>query len=213
VVDFISTFFAVHSTNAVTIDGKTPTMTNQPALFLDRDGVIIENRASYVRSWSDVEFFPKALATLAQIKHSPYKIIMVTNQSAVGRGIISYESALEINNRIIELIEAENGRIDAAYICPDAPGNNTPCRKPQPGMLLQAAIDHHINLKQSIMVGDALTDIQAGRAAGVKYSVLVLTGRGREQVNLPQAVDLAPIPIYADLTAVFEAFVLPHSIR
>ncbi|MCP5096004.1 MAG: HAD family hydrolase [Chloroflexi bacterium] len=184
-----------------------------PALFLDRDGVIIENRANYVRSWSDVEFFPQALTALAQICQSPYKIIMVTNQSAVGRGIISYETALDINNRVVDVIEAENGRIDAAYICPDAPGSSSLCRKPQPGMLLQAAQEHNIDLKQSIMVGDALTDVQAGKNAGVKYSVMVLTGRGRAQVNLPEAPNFAPIPIYADLTAVFKEFVLPQTIH
>ncbi len=170
-----------------------------PALFLDRDGVIIENCANYVRSWDDVHFFPQALQALTQIRSSPYKIIVITNQSAVGRGILSWETAVALNERVLAVIRAGDGRVDAAYICPDAPGHESGCRKPQPGMLRQAARDHHLDLSQSIMIGDALTDVKAGRAAGVSESVLVLTGRGQAQANLPEATELAPLPIYADL--------------
>lgn len=182
-------------------------MSQHPALFLDRDGVIIENRANYVRAWEDVEFFPQALTALARIYKSPYKIIIVTNQSAVGRGIISMETAVSINNQVIAEIERANGRVDAAYICPDAPGSNSSCRKPRPGMLLQAAAEHNIDLAQSIMIGDALTDVQAGRAAGVRHAALVLTGRGRAQMAAAAANEMAPIPTYADLTAVLAELV------
>ncbi|MCA9929386.1 MAG: HAD family hydrolase [Anaerolineales bacterium] len=177
-----------------------------PALFLDRDGVIIENRADYVRSWADVSFFPQALTALARIRHCAYKIIIVTNQSPVGRGIISLETAVSINNRVIQVIRKENGRVDGSYICPDAPGSGSPCRKPKPGMLLQAAQEHNIDLSRSIMIGDALTDIQAGRAAGVAHAVMLLTGRGQSQSQKPEAAALAPIPIFADLTVVLNHF-------
>lgn len=170
-----------------------------PALFLDRDGVIIENCPNYVRRWADVHFFPQALTALAQIRHAPYKIILVTNQSAVGRGLMRLETAASLNAQILEVVQQHNGRIDAAYICPDAPGQNSGCRKPLPGMLAQAARDHSLDLSQSIMIGDALSDVLAGRAAGVRVSALVLTGRGRQQAAQPEAVDLAPIPVYADL--------------
>ena len=181
-------------------------MTLTPAIFLDRDGVIIENRANYVRSWEDVEFFPQALTAMARLSKLPYKIIMVTNQSAVGRGIISLETAVSINNRVIEVVRGENGRIDGAYICPDAPGNNSLCRKPQPGMLQQATEEHQIDLSRSIMVGDAITDLKAGRNAEVQYSVILLTGRGKEQVQLPEAAQSAPFPIYKNLLAFVEGF-------
>jgi len=176
-------------------------MDMQPAIFLDRDGVIIENQANYVRSWADVIFFPQALAALARIREVPAKIIMVTNQSAVGRGIISLAQAEAINERILNVVREANGRIDAAYICPAAPGNGDPCRKPRPGMLLQAAAEYQLDLGRSLMIGDALTDVQAGRAAGVRASILLLTGRGAAQAALPQAAALAPIPTYPDLTA------------
>lgn len=174
-------------------------MPKQPALFLDRDGVFIENRANYVRSWEDVVFFPQALEALAQIREIPYKIIVVTNQSAVGRGIITLETAVQLNNRILDVVREQNGRIDASYLCPAQPGLNDPCRKPRPGMLLQAAQEHNLDLSQSYMVGDALTDIQAGQAAGVKQTCLLLTGRGTAQAALPQANELPPFATFANL--------------
>ena len=172
-----------------------------PALFLDRDGVFIENCANYVRSWEDVEFFPQALEALAQIRQIPYKIIVVTNQSAVGRGILSLETAVSLNNRILEVVKGANGRIDASYLCPAKPGTNDPCRKPHPGMLLQAAQEHNIDLSQSYMIGDALTDVQAGQAAGVKQAILLLTGRGAAQAKLPLAKELPKFATFANLAA------------
>lgn len=170
-----------------------------PALFLDRDGVIMENRANYVRRWEDVELFPEALTALAQFRHIPYKIIVVTNQSMVGRGLVEYDTAVTLNQRIIDQVIQANGRIDASYICPDPPGIDSPCRKPRPGMLLQAAQEHDIDLSNSIMIGDALTDVQAGQAAGVKTAVLLLTGRGKTQLAKTESSSLPPFEIFADL--------------
>jgi D-glycero-D-manno-heptose 1,7-bisphosphate phosphatase len=147
-----------------------------------------------------VEFFPEALAALTRIRMVPYKIIVVTNQSAVGRGIMSLETAVNLNNRILEVVRARNGRIDASYLCPAKPGSNDPCRKPRPGMLLQAAQEHNLDLSQSYMIGDALTDVQAGQAAGVKQTILLLTGRGQAQAELPLAKELPPFVTFSTLT-------------
>ncbi|MEJ2748805.1 MAG: HAD family hydrolase [Anaerolineae bacterium] len=174
-------------------------MSQQPAIFLDRDGVIIENRPNYVRSWADVVIFEPAVAALARIRHAPYKIIIVTNQSAVGRGIISLETAWDINDRLVREIEKGNGRVDATYICPHAPDDNCDCRKPRPGLLLQAATDHQIDLSRSIMIGDALTDLAAGQAAHVAQTILLRTGRGSVQSQLPQATQFAPLCLYDTL--------------
>ncbi|MBK7896869.1 MAG: HAD family hydrolase [Anaerolineaceae bacterium] len=185
-------------------------MPKQPALFLDRDGVFIENRANYVCSWGDVEFFPQALAALARIREIPYKIIVVTNQSAVGRGILSWETAVSLNDRILEAVREGNGRIDASYLCPAKPGTNDPCRKPRPGMLLQAAQEHNLDLSQSYMIGDALTDVQAGQAAGVRQAILLLTGRGAAQAQMPQAQHLPPFATFATLSAALQQL-FPHA--
>jgi D-glycero-D-manno-heptose 1,7-bisphosphate phosphatase len=170
-----------------------------PAIFLDRDGVIIENRANYVRSWSDVVFFPHALEALSEASRSPYKFVIVTNQSAVGRGILPYSLALDLNQGVVDEIVQHGGRIDGAYICPHSPHDGCECRKPKPGLLLQAAAELSIDLKQSIMIGDALTDIQAGQSAGVYQTVLLMTGRGAQQSRLPLAKDLLPFLVCSTL--------------
>jgi len=173
-----------------------------PAIFLDRDGVIIENRPNYVCSWADVDVYPQALEALAALRDTPYKIIIVTNQSAVGRGIISLETAHRINERLVRVIEEGNGRIDAAYLCSHAPWEGCTCRKPQPGLLLQAAREHNLDLSRSVMIGDALTDLEAGLAAGVSEVILLGTGRGQEQAQLPETACFAPLLYFDHLLAV-----------
>lgn len=180
-------------------------MSGQPALFLDRDGVIIENRADYVRTWGDVAIYPQAVQALAGIRETPYKIIVVTNQSAVGRGIITLQRAQEINERLVRVIEGENGRVDDVFMCPHAPRDRCHCRKPQPGLLLQAARKHHIDLARSIMIGDALTDLGAGMAAGVAQTILLRTGRGLAQLELPDADRFRPITVYDTLNQALDA--------
>lgn len=176
-------------------------------LFLDRDGVIIENRADYVRSWADVAFIPEALEAMQRLAALPYKIVVVTNQSAVGRGIITLADAEDINQRLSKIVVGSGGRIDGLYMCPHAPQDNCQCRKPLPGLLLKAAQDLDINLAKSLMVGDALTDMLAGRQAGVMQNFLVRTGRGAEQLRLPGAESARPFRVIdslADLPSIIE---------
>lgn len=170
-----------------------------PAIFLDRDGVIIANRPDYVRSWADVEIYPQALKALAKIKNSPYHIIIVTNQSVINRGLAHSQVIKEINERLLQEVMAAGGRIDAVFTCPHAPSDNCNCRKPRPGLLLEAAKKLCIDLPDSIMIGDALSDLAAGKAAGIQDLRLVLTGRGETQRSLPEAADLEPFGVYCDL--------------
>ena len=176
----------------------------QPALFLDRDGVIIENRADYIRTWSDVAFYPQALDALVKIKDSHFKILVITNQSAVGRGLISQEVAREINDRLVAEIQSSGGRIDGIFMCPHAPQDHCSCRKPEPGLILQAASRHSIDLQNSILIGDALSDILAGQKAGVAQNILVRTGRGFDQSLLPLASQIPDFTIYDSLSDALE---------
>jgi len=172
---------------------------NRPALFLDRDGVIIENRDDYVRSWADVELFPQAVEALAAIRHSPYRIVLVTNQSAVGRGYVTLETVESINDRLLTILREAGARVDSVYVCPHAPDDGCLCRKPSPGLLLLAAEGMGLDLSRSVMIGDALTDIQAGQAAGVGRTILVRTGRGRQQEELVPAAERGSFEIYDTL--------------
>ena len=171
----------------------------KPALFLDRDGVIIENRAEYVRAWSDVSIYPQTHSSLQRISASQYKIFIITNQSVVGRGMISQSTAEDINWQLVNEIEAAGGRIDGVYMCPHAPEDRCPCRKPQPGLLVKAAAENSVDLGKSILIGDAISDIIAGQSAGTGINSLVKTGRGASQIELPQASQIPPFNVYNDL--------------
>ncbi len=176
----------------------------KPAIFLDRDGVIIENRPDYVRSWSDVTIYPQALDALVRVRALPYYIVIVTNQSAVGRGLVSLDTAWAINEQLVEEIGRAGGRIDRVYMCPHAPWEGCDCRKPKPGQFYQAAEELSLDLARSIMVGDALTDLFAAKAAGVPHLALVRSGRGAAQAKLPQAAQLQPLAVYDALAAALE---------
>lgn len=165
-------------------------------MFLDRDGVIIQNRSDYVRNWAQVEVFPWALEALATLKTSAYRIVIVSNQSAIGRGMITAGEVDDINLRLVECITAAGGRIDGIYICPHTPHDHCSCRKPKPGLILRAAAELDLNLEISIMIGDALEDIEAGRRAGVAVAAMVKTGRGVDQMKRPEVDRLLPFPTY-----------------
>jgi D-glycero-D-manno-heptose 1,7-bisphosphate phosphatase len=170
------------------------------AIFLDRDGVIVENRPDYIKTWDEVDFLPNSLESLRLLAETQYRIVIVTNQSAVGRGILSFEQAQEINQGVIDAVEATGGRVDASYICPHQPAENCPCRKPAPGMLNRAQKDLDINFSKSFMIGDAATDIQAAQSVGIQ-GILVKTGRGAEQLPEMESEGMRDFLIAADLTA------------
>ena len=173
------------------------------AIFLDRDGVLIENRSDYIREWSQVTLLPQAIEALALLRE--YKVVIVTNQSAVGRGLLSLETALEINNRLVEKIKEGGGQIDGVYMCPHAPDNQCNCRKPNPGLLLQAAKELSLDLEQSWMIGDAWSDLMAGKAAKLRGVALVKTGRGNEQLAQPQPINLVDYFVFNDLSSALDS--------
>lgn len=154
----------------------------RPAVFLDRDGVICENRDDYVRSWDEFVFIPGAAAAVAELTRAGHPVFVVTNQSAIGRKVVAAAEVDAIHERMRAIIEAEGGRIDEILVCPHAPSDGCGCRKPEPGLLTAAAERHDIDLAASWMVGDAASDCQAAATAGCG-SVLVLTGRGRAQAR------------------------------
>jgi D-glycero-D-manno-heptose 1,7-bisphosphate phosphatase len=171
------------------------------AIFLDRDGVLIENRPDYVKAWEEVEIFPHTFAALRKLARTGRPIILVTNQSAVGRGIVTADFVEEIHRRLIAEVTANGGRIDAIYFCPHHPQEKCECRKPSPGMLRQAAREWNLDLDASFLVGDAVSDIETAQAVGTQ-GVLVRTGRGAEQAALLPTVHADwSVPIVVDLDA------------
>jgi D-glycero-D-manno-heptose 1,7-bisphosphate phosphatase len=152
------------------------------AIFLDRDGVINFNRDSYVTSWQEFVFLPGVFAPLRQLAESCLAVVVVSNQSAVARGLISTAELETIHRQMIEAVEHQGGRLDAVFYCPHHPEEGCSCRKPQPGLLLRAAAHLDLDLSSSFVVGDAESDVEAALNAGCK-PVLVLTGRGQDQLT------------------------------
>lgn len=149
----------------------------RPVVFVDRDGVLIENCSEYVRSWSDVEIFDQAVTAGRLLTKAGLPLVVVTNQQLVGKGIATLDAVTALNNRIIDTFRSAGVDILAGYMCPHLREDDCQCRKPRPGMLLQAATEHQIDLEKSFLVGDATTDLLAAEAAGVT-GILVRTGRG-----------------------------------
>ncbi len=151
------------------------------AIFLDRDGVICENRSDHVKSWGEFRFLPGAKNSLAALSRLGLPIIVITNQAIIGRGMVPASVVDDIHWRMVAEVEAHGGRIDRVMYCPHRPEDRCGCRKPEPGMLLQVADEMGIDLAQSYLVGDAATDLVAGRRVGCQ-TFLVLTGRGLQQL-------------------------------
>jgi D-glycero-D-manno-heptose 1,7-bisphosphate phosphatase len=177
----------------------------QRAVFLDRDGVLIENRADYVREWSHVTLLPGTVDALKGFHAKGLKIIVVTNQSAVGRGLMSLKTAQEINNRLVKNIMENGGWIDSVYMCIHQPQDKCNCRKPQPGLLLQAARELSIDLGSSWMVGDAWSDLLAGQSAGLLGTIMVRTGRGTTQLLEAQPKEIGSFIVCNDLFGAYRA--------
>ncbi|RKU29744.1 D-glycero-beta-D-manno-heptose-1,7-bisphosphate 7-phosphatase [Candidatus Poribacteria bacterium] len=153
-------------------------------VFLDRDGVINRNppNMGYVRRWSEFHFIPNARKAIRELTENGYRIVVVTNQSGIERGLFSEESLTNTHSRMLAEISKAGGTIDAVYYCPHHPDTGCECRKPKPGMLMRAAREHHIELSSAYLIGDSVTDIEAGQRAGTK-TFLVLTGLGQKSYH------------------------------
>jgi D-glycero-D-manno-heptose 1,7-bisphosphate phosphatase len=169
-------------------------------VFLDRDGVIIENREDHVKSWPEVQFLEGAIGALRRLAQSPLAIVIVSNQGVVGRGLLELDVARQLQERIVAEIEARGGRIDASYLCPHHPDVGCACRKPLPGMLVRAARELDLELRNSWLVGDALSDLEAAARAEV-HGILVRTGRGKEQESRMAEEGPVRAPVVVDLAA------------
>ncbi|MEX0787243.1 MAG: HAD-IIIA family hydrolase, partial [Anaerolineales bacterium] len=154
-----------------------------------------------VRSWEDVVPLPRAISALARLHQPTHKVVMISNQSAIGRGLITLRQAEEINRRLVALLETAGARIDGVFMCPHHPDEACACRKPRPGLILQATEGLGLDLRRSILVGDAISDLQAGRSAGVATLALVRTGLGRDQEQHLAGTDFAAVKVFDDLSA------------
>jgi len=137
------------------------------AVFLDRDGTMAKD-VPYCRHPQDFELFPGTAKAVRLLNEHGFKVIVVTNQSGIARGYFTEETLVEIHHKMKEELAKEGAWVDAIYYCPHHPDDNCDCRKPKPKLVLQAAKDYDIDLKQSFMVGDLQMDIELGKVVGCK---------------------------------------------
>ena len=166
-----------------------------PALFLDRDGTVID-LIDYLSDPSQVVLIPNIFKLLRNARAAGTAIVMVTNQSGVGRGYYGWKEFEAVQNRGYELLAAENLSIDAIYACSHPPSSaggpkDSVYRKPAPGMLLQASVDLELDLSASVIVGDTAADLEAGKSAGLKLGALVTTGYGDSLMERQKALKLS----------------------
>src|SRR5881409_3387379 len=154
----------------------TSTKTRTPAVFVDRDGTITQDVA-YCSDPQKVKIFPGIPEALQRLKSNGFKLIIITNQSGIGRGLFTIEQYRAVEAEVLR--QLGDGLIDATYFCPDIPGQHSSCRKPAPGMILRAAREHQIDLSRSFLIGDKEIDAECGRNVGVR-TIRVRTGFDRE---------------------------------
>ncbi len=152
----------------------------QRAVFLDRDGTLITEK-NYLHRTEEVEIFPGAAMALKKLADAGFKLIIVTNQSGIGRGYFTLADAEKVNEHLCREFARDGIRFEKIYIAPEAPDQPSRGRKPSPQFLFDARDEFGLNLAESFMIGDKLIDLECGWNAGVKKSILVRTGYGAKQ--------------------------------
>ena len=174
------------------------TLNSPKVVILDRDGVINEDSADYIKSAEEWKAIPGSLQAIAKLHQAGFKIAVATNQSGLGRGLFDVEALAAIHRKMLAEVCAAGGQLDAICFCPHTPDEGCDCRKPKPGLILQIAEQFACGTHNMLMVGDSQRDLQAAQAAGVT-SVLVRTGNGKD-TERKLAPDHCP-PTFDDLVS------------
>jgi D-glycero-D-manno-heptose 1,7-bisphosphate phosphatase len=169
------------------------------AVFIDRDGTIMED-TDYCSHPKDVRIFPGVLEALRRLKSRGFKLIIITNQSGIGRGLFTLDQYRVVESEVLR--QLGDGLVDATYYCPDAPGQDSTCRKPAPGMVVKATQDHQIDLSRSFLIGDKEVDVECAHNAGVR-AIRVRTGIHRDMTgsNADSVADDVPAAVQVILNA------------
>lgn len=167
-------------------------------VILDRDGVINHDSDEYIKSPEEWVPIPGSLEAIARLHREGYKVVVVTNQSGVGRGLFDMNMLGRIHSKMLEAVRAKGGEIDAIFFCPHRPEDNCGCRKPQPGLYQEVTERLKVNLSGVYSVGDSERDIIVARLVSAR-PVLVRTGKGKRTQKKSKV--LADVPVFEDLAA------------
>jgi len=168
-------------------------------VFLDRDGVINRDSSAYVKTASEFVFIEKSPEAVALLTRNGLDVIVITNQSVIGRGMTTPSELDRIFAKMNHGISAAGGRIRDIFYCPHTPDDGCTCRKPLPGLILKARDTFDIDLEQSCMVGDSAKDIECAKNAGCGKSILVQTGNGEQALKALEKKSIHPDGIACDL--------------
>lgn len=166
-------------------------------VVLDRDGVINQDSAEYIKSAREWHPIAGSLEAIARLTHAGCRVAIATNQSGIGRGLLDYDDLFAIHDKMQRMVAELGGRINGVFFCPHTDTDACACRKPKPGMLLQISKRLQIDIANVPMIGDSWRDLQAARAAGAK-PVLVRTGNGAH-TEQTSADTLADVKVYDTL--------------
>jgi D-glycero-D-manno-heptose 1,7-bisphosphate phosphatase len=168
-------------------------------VFLDRDGTINQDAADYIKGWPEFTFLPRSIEALRDLTTAGFIIIVITNQSAMPRKLISLQELENIHSKMKAAVESQGGKISDIFFCPHMPGDGCECRKPAPGLIYQAQKKHDIDLSTAVMIGDSARDIECAHQAGCGRAILVKTGNIREAQQILAEKELHPDYVAQDL--------------
>lgn len=172
--------------------------TSSRAVFLDRDGTI--NRDfGYLSDPRKLYIYSNAGKAIKLLSNAGFKVMIVTNQSGIGRGQVKKYELKNINRRLKGLLAKDGAKIDAIYICPHHPDENCDCRKPRPALIKKAAREFNLNLSRSYIIGDKLSDVETKEKAGLSEGILVLTGLGRRSLREAKKTKFKLGPVCRDI--------------
>ncbi|OPL18499.1 MAG: hypothetical protein AVO35_03995 [Candidatus Aegiribacteria sp. MLS_C] len=181
-------------------------------VYLDRDGVINRNRRYYVRGIDDFIPLPGAIQSIVRLYRAGHPVVVVTNQSCIGRGLCDEDSVRAVNYHLSELVSTAGGVLSGIYYCPHLPDDGCSCRKPATGMVDSAVRDLDLP-SGGFIVGDAVSDMELGRNAGLR-TIMVMTGRGREQLELIESTGLpGPWRVAEDISEAVDIILSLNGLR
>ena len=168
-------------------------------VFLDRDGVINLDRSDYIKSWSEFNFISRSIEAINVLTLKGFHAIVITNQSVINRNMVSDKGLEYILAMMKNEVRSGGGLINDIFFCPHIPEDNCNCRKPKPGLILQAKRKYDIDLADAVMIGDSAKDIECARNAGCGKAVLVKTGNGAKAEKALAEKKIYPDNIAQDL--------------
>lgn len=183
------------------------TRSTMKLIILDRDGVINEDSDAYIKSPEEWNPIPGSLEAITCLNHAGYRVVIATNQSGIGRGLLDLETLNKIHRKMHRMVQEAGGLIEAIFFCPDVDEAN-PFRKPNPGMLLEISRRLKCSLQGAPMVGDSVRDIRAARAANA-WPLLVRTGKGARTLER-DAESCANVLVFDNLATVAEYLTTDH---